>query len=56
MREREAGQMRGTGLAAFWPAMVFLTWAWGGESRPDSSHTVHTFDAQGREHLPPERF
>jgi hypothetical protein len=30
--------------------------AWGGESCPDSSHTVHTFDAQGREHLPPECF
>lgn len=48
--------MRAWGLAASGLAMVFLTWAWGGENRPDSSHTVHSFDAQGREHPPPERF
>lgn len=48
--------MRAWGLAASSSAMVFLTWAWGGESRPDSSHAVHTLGAQGCEHLPPERF
>jgi hypothetical protein len=47
--------MRGWRLAAFPLALPFLTWA-NGESRPDSSHTVHTFDAQVCELLPPEGF
>jgi len=45
--------MRRLELAAFPLALPFLTWA-SGESRPDSSHAVHTFDAQVCELLPPE--
>jgi hypothetical protein len=47
--------MRGWGRAAFWLALPFLAWA-SGESRPDSSHAVHTFDTQVCEHPPPEGF
>jgi hypothetical protein len=45
--------MRNLGLAACPLALLFLTWA-SGESRPDSSHTVGSFDNQGHEHAPPE--
>ena len=44
--------MRGWGLAAFPLALPLLTCACGGESRPDSPHTVHPFDDQGRGHPP----
>jgi hypothetical protein len=47
--------MRRLEFAAFPLALPFLTWA-SGESRPDSSHAVHTFDDQVCELLPPEGF
>ena len=47
--------MRSWEFAAFPLALPFLTWA-SGESRLDSSHAVHTFDAQVCELLPPEGF
>jgi hypothetical protein len=47
--------MRRLEFAAFPLALPFLTWA-SGESRPDSSHPVHTFDDQVCELLPPEGF
>ena len=47
--------MRRLEFAAFPLALPFLTWA-SGESRPDSSHAVPTFDAQVCELLPPEGF
>ena len=47
--------MRGLEFAAFLLALPSLTWA-SGNSRPDSSHAVHTFDGQVCELLPPEGF
>jgi hypothetical protein len=48
--------MRGWGLAAFSLALAPLAWACGSDSRPGNPFTVQTFAAQGREHLPQERF
>jgi hypothetical protein len=47
--------MRGLEFPAFPLALPFLTWA-SGESRPDSSHAIHTFDDQVCELLPPGGF
>ncbi len=47
--------MRGLEFAAFPLALPYLTWA-SGESCPDSSPAVHTFDAPVCEPLPPEGF
>ena len=48
--------MRGWELAAFPLALALLAWAYDGASRPGNPFAVQTFAAQGREHLPLERF
>jgi hypothetical protein len=48
--------MRRWGLDALLRALLFLTWPCGGETRPHSSHAVHTFDNQVCEQLPSEGF
>jgi hypothetical protein len=41
-------------FAAFPLAIPFLSWVCRGKSRPDSSHSTHTFDNQIRRQLPSE--
>jgi hypothetical protein len=48
--------MRGWRLGAFPLGMSFPTRPCGGQRHPDPFDTVHTFDAQVCEHLPPEGF
>ncbi len=48
--------MRHWELDPFPRTLLRLTWPCGGETRPHSSHAVHTSDKQACQHLPPEGF